>query len=330
MTDQAIAEKAAEWVMLLRECSPEQRESHLLGFENWKQADTRHANAAKHVERFIDQFTKFNSHEINPARKALETHLTDKTNQTKKHLLHKALSLLIFIVLPLAVITHIYPLNYLIADYVASAGEWQKHTLPDGSKITLSGRTAIALEFSNSERIIKLYEGEIYVDVAKDIKRPLIVKTKYASIQALGTQFIVNHHDKNKTRLMMIESQAQVSLPESIANSARVVTAGEELTVNSNGLSSVSQFDIDLQKLRLNNKQLLVQDWHLDEVIDEIKRYHDGFIYFKRDELESIQVSAVLPLDDTQRALQLLDESFASIEIKQISPWLLVVESYNP
>ena len=39
-----------------------------------------------------------------------------------------------------------------------------------------------------------------------------------------------------------------------------------------------------------------------------------------------MNVSAVLPLEDTDRALQLLADSFP-IRINRITPWLIVVEA---
>lgn len=72
-------------------------------------------------------------------------------------------------------------------------GEVRNVGLPDGSVITLSGRSALAVRIDGARRLLSLHEGEALISVAHET-RPLIVRTAFGETQALGTQFNVDVH----------------------------------------------------------------------------------------------------------------------------------------
>jgi transmembrane sensor len=71
--------------------------------------------------------------------------------------------------------------------------------------------------------------------------------------------------------------------------------------------------------------QLIVENMPLSKVLTELDQNSRTKIIFKTDQLEKIQVNAVLPLDQTENALKLLNSVFPQLKIYQITPYLTVV-----
>lgn len=72
------------------------------------------------------------------------------------------------------------------------ASEWQHKSLDDGSSIHLDARTQLKVEFTDGQRIVYLNHGQAAFDVAKDSRRPFIVRTPWVDVIAVGTRFSVS------------------------------------------------------------------------------------------------------------------------------------------
>lgn len=85
--------------------------------------------------------------------------------------------------------------------------------LTDGTVVWLSPQTKIKIpnEFNDSQRIVEL-DGEGFFNVAKESKRPFIVKTKKYDIKVLGTKFNVFAYSKGpRFETDLIEGSVLVS-----------------------------------------------------------------------------------------------------------------------
>ena len=334
---QNIAEQAAQWQLILDECLPEDHAAKLQQFNAWQQQDIRHADAAERVAMFLDHmsmFKKSTAHQTlntsvnSSARKALQASLKQAAQRKHKTTAATLLGLMLLVSVPAAITLQKYPLNYLNADLITAAAQWQNYTLDDGSKVWIAGKSAVDIDFTAQQRVITLHYGEIYIDVAPDTTRPLIVKTQYGAIQALGTRFIVNHLGAYKTRLSMLESKVMLT-PTKDNNKAKsiplIISAGEKINITSRGTSPVTVVDVATQENNWQDHKLLVQGWPLPEVLAELNRFYPGYIHFNTASLQHIIVSAVLPLDKPKQALALLNANFANIKVSHYTPWVVVV-----
>ncbi|RSZ55264.1 histidine kinase, partial [Massilia atriviolacea] len=212
---------------------------------------------------------------------------------------------------------------WLLADVRAGAGQWHSRTLDDGSRITLGGASAVNLRFDAGRRTLELVQGEILVDVAKDAARPFVVETAQGSMRALGTRFTVARQDAS-TVLTMLESRVAV---QAAAGGETTVAAGQRVRIDAAGIGAPAPIDpasID-DAWRLH--QLVVSDRPLAEVLAQLNRHRRGRIQYDPAQLAGIRVSAVLPLDDSDRALRLLRESFPQLRMRSVTPWLVLVDT---
>lgn len=213
----------------------------------------------------------------------------------------------------------------LLADVRTGAGEWQTRVLADGSRITLSGGSAVDQQFTATRRVLKLLQGAVLVDVARDPERPFLVQTEEGSIRALGTRFVVER-GAGGTDLAMLESKTEARAADSLAP-ATVVAAGEKVRITAGGVGRSSAVDQHSVADAWRDHQLVVQNRPLAEVLDALARQRRGVIKYDRRQIAAMRVSAVLPLDDTERALQLLLDSFPTLRIRSYTPYVVVVDA---
>lgn len=75
--------------------------------------------------------------------------------------------------------------------YVSRVGEIRRVRLSDGSRMVLNTDSMATVRFDDVEREIDLRVGEGLFQVAKDPKRPFIVRAGSVSVRAVGTVFAV-------------------------------------------------------------------------------------------------------------------------------------------
>ncbi|WP_198970988.1 FecR family protein [Xylophilus sp. ASV27] len=327
----AIAEQAATWIVRLSADDAAEREQARSGFDAWQRADPRHAQEAARLQDFIDlvQGARENAgRNPRPARAALDAANAAPRRRGTARRLGTALALACLLAVPAWLTLQVYPWSYLSADLRTVAGQWQTHTLADGSRITLNSDSAVNLRFNAQRRVLELVQGEVLVDVAPDAARPFVVQTAHASMQALGTRFVVRR-DADATLLTMLESRVAVrSAAQRSAHSAdaSIVRAGQRVRIAPQGLDAVQAVDARTVAQAWSSHQLVVDNQPLTEVLDELGRHRRGAIVYERARLEGIRVAAVLPLDDTDRALQLLVDSLP-IRVRSLTAYLLWVDA---
>ncbi len=318
----SVAEEAAEWLLRLEE---EPSDAALLEeFQCWQAQDPAHALAVKHMQGLIAQLEGLRP-QSGIAHHALEAGITQ---QHRRKQLKRGVNLIataLVLALPFGMLLQHYPLAYWLSDLRTSTAEWQSAQLPDHSQITLSGHSAVDVDFTAQARTIHLRQGEILIDVAKDATRPFVVNTAHGSVTALGTRFVVSE-DGQTTAVAMLESRTKVATMPSTAQQSAVVTQGEAIRITSQGLGQIHVIDPASISDAWRLHQLVVQDQPLSEVLAVLARHRKGYLHFNAEAFAHYQVTAVLPLDDTDKALQLLSESFP-VRVKRFTPWIVTVQN---
>ena len=316
-TRQHIEEQAAEWQLQLHEGPLS--EAQRLAFERWKRQGPRYAAAAARMEAVIVRVQALRETK-SPARAALDAAFADKPSRRNKHAM-RTLLLACSLALPAAaLLISPYPQRWM-ADVRNGPGQWQTLHLADGSALTLNGISAANLHFDATQRRIDLLQGEILVEVAHDPARPFIVQTAQGTLRALGTRFVVKRED-DVTVLSMLESR--VAAQSANAQQTLEVDAGSQALVSANSVRLAGRIDPASINDAWRRHQLVVENRPLPEVLDEIARHRAGHLQFDRAALQNLRVSAVIPLDDSDHALQLLAQTLP-IKVYTYTPWLIRV-----
>lgn len=99
---------------------------------------------------------------------------------------------------------------------IVPGGKRSSLTLPDGSRIWINAGTTLEFpgRFANESREIHV-DGEVYIEVAPDERRPFRLHTPNFSIRVIGTKFNVSAY-KGDTRqsVVLLEGSVCVTLPE--------------------------------------------------------------------------------------------------------------------
>lgn len=335
----AVAEQAAEWIVRLSADEAEERSRVRAEFDAWKQADPCHAAAAAGMEGFLARVRAVRGDVGAPVRGVIETGLsaTDQRHTGKRgsgKRLAATLALILVFLAPAWLVLEAFPPGVLLADLRTASGQALSQSLSDGSRVDLGSATAVNLRYDAQRRRIELLRGEIRVDVARDAARPFIVETGHASLVALGTRFIVRHdpgRDGGATVLTMLESSVSAQIPRPRRADPRAgemrVDAGQRLRISADGFEPMQAIDAGGIEAAWRLRRLVVRDAPLPAVLDELVRHRPGYIRYDHASLRDIEVSAVLPLDDTDQALRLLAGNFPQLRVRTFSDYLVIVDA---
>lgn len=313
---ESINEQAADWLIRLNE--PDADERLAAEFDAWKRSDARHAAAAERLQGFIGQMSALRGQKAS-VHAALDAAFTSRKRRYRGK--RAATALMLLALLPVWALWRSELPSYLLADLRTQPAQWLAHELPDHSRVTLSGNSALDLQYDSQQRRVRLLRGEVLVDVAHDSTRPFIVATEQGEVRALGTRFVVTRRD-GATLVTMLESR--VAATASGNPQALEVNAGEQARITRHDVQLTTTVDTRSVEDAWRHHQLVVRDQPLPAVLDQLARQFPGHMQFDREALADLRVSAVLPLDDSDRALNLLAEALP-LQIREFTPWLKVI-----
>lgn len=308
-----LLQQAASWLVCI-DGQPD--DVQLREYNEWLEASELHREAVRQMQGSLAPLSTLPRA---PTRAALSS-ITRKPARFPV----KALVLVLVLLLPASLVLPRAPVAYWFADIRTGTGQWHTQQLPDGSRISLNGLSAVDVDFDSHSRTLRLFSGEILVEVAKDVQRPFLVVTDEGSIKALGTRFTVERLGSS-TRLAMIESSTQV-----ISAGDRLdVHKGQQVIMDTDGIHPLDDVDgVGIEQAWEHHK-LVVRRLPLDQVLERLNRFHGGWMMYDATTLADLEVTAVLPADDSERALRLLARSLP-IKVEKITPWVTRITLKNP
>lgn len=99
--------------------------------------------------------------------------------------------------------------------------------LSDGTKIYVNSASRIIYPtvFATDKRMIAI-EGEAYLEVAHNAKKPFIVKTKGIDVRVLGTSFNINAYEQDNISVVLVEGQVEINPDKKDKNAAGALANG--------------------------------------------------------------------------------------------------------
>lgn len=223
----AVRAEAAAWIARLH--GPERTLEDEVGFRRWLAADALHAVAFERMTEAWEAAARLRSDVLvrhGAAGRESRQGLRGRNPWA--------------VAAAAAVATIALAVFYLRVPAISTQlGERRNLTLEDGTRLTLNTSTRVQIRYAESQRSVRLEEGEAYFEVARDPGRPFVVTTAVSDIEALGTIFSVRT-DGAGTVVTLIEGKVLVSphvredAGDEPAPEATVMKPGERLSLRTN------------------------------------------------------------------------------------------------
>ncbi|MFL9926758.1 FecR family protein [Herbaspirillum lusitanum] len=197
----------------------------------------------------------------------------------------------------------------LSADYATGTGEQRAVALADGTRVRLNSDSAFNVRYDEQRRLLVLKHGEIFIDTGKDAGaahyRPFWTQTAHASLQALGTQFVVRQ-EPGATHLTVVEGRVAINVAGQLQ---AVAKPGDSFLIDSGGAVTRQETGaLSLDPTGWIDNALVVKQMPLGQFVQELGRYRRGWLRCDP-AVAGLLVSGVFQIDDTDQALESLTRS---------------------
>jgi transmembrane sensor len=224
-----IDDEASDWILRLSERALDGEEKREL--QAWRSADPRHERTFVAMQRTWDDMPGLThlaglvSVDAAPAEASRPGAQARRPRYALAGLAAAAAALLAVILLP--------PLWAPAPQYSTELAQSRLIALPDGSQVTLGPKSSLDVDFSASERRVRL-TGEAFFEVAHNAARPFLVEAGSALVRVVGTKFDVNQASET-VRVSVLEGVVQVIPPKLGPAASRpdsqLLRAGQHLEV---------------------------------------------------------------------------------------------------
>ena len=160
--------------------------------------------------------------------------------------------------------------NQLITPY----GKRSSITFSDGTKawVNAGSRLIYPAEFSKEKREIYV-DGEIYIEVSEDKKRPFVIKTKQMDIRVLGTKFNVSAYEGDKVKNVVLLS-GSVSISSNTHNKDKeIILTPNQMYSDLENSYSVENVDASVYILWAQGLYQFESE-ELGNIITRLERYY--------------------------------------------------------
>lgn len=188
------------------------------------------------------------------------------------------------------------PDSLLVYETIVPLGSQTKVILPDGSAAWLNSGSVLKYNqsFGKQERAVFL-TGEGYFDVAKDTKRPFLVKTDELDIRVLGTKFnVCSYPEDEKVEVDLLAGQ--VTVGESFSEKTTVLKPDNKAVFNKRN-KEMRVFVSDAHKaVRWTMGKLSFVNAFIPDIIKDIERKYNVRIFIESEQMKTERFSGSIDL----------------------------------
>jgi len=167
--------------------------------------------------------------------------------------------------------------------------------LSDGTHLYVNAGTVVSYpsEFTGDKREIYV-DGEIFINVSHDARRPFIVRTSEVDVQVLGTQFNVMAYSADANKQVVLSSGSVKILSRN--NEKDLILKPSEMYQYKNGNSEISKVDLIKYTAWVEGLYYFESE-RLDAVMLRLSRYYGRSITFD-EKIASLRCSGKMDLKD--------------------------------
>lgn len=166
--------------------------------------------------------------------------------------------------------------------------------LADGSKIWVNANTRVVYPVTFDDKMREIYvDGEIYIEVSPEEKRPFIVKSKKMDIRVLGTKFNVSTYESNEgVSVVLVSGKVNVRTDNRVES---LLTPSDRL--------SYEKGTTDIKKVNVENYISWKEGYYTFDnecfsvVLDKLSDYYGKKIRYN-DKVRALRCSGSLNLDE--------------------------------
>ncbi|MGG5291994.1 FecR domain-containing protein [Pseudomonas shirazensis] len=204
------------------------------------------------------------------------------------------------------------------SDFSTDTSPLGEQVLADGTRLWLNSGTALDVNFSNDQRELKLYRGEVLINTGND-RRPFVVDTPQGQLRPIGTRFSVREQG-DRTLLNVYQGSVQASCADS--QQTRIVPAGQGISFDRRSLSALQPAQPGREAWI--NGVLMANDMRLGDFIDELASYRQGHLGIDP-QVSNLRVMGLYPLHDTDQVLAMLEQVLPVRIERRFAWWVTVV-----
>jgi transmembrane sensor len=174
--------------------------------------------------------------------------------------------------------------------YGTNVGEQRLVVLEDGSRMLLNTDTQLRVDFAPAQRTVVVRRGEAFFEVAKDARRPFVVRIAGSEVVAVGTAFSVRYapasHAADELAVTLVEGQVNVRPAGHDAGDALApehpvsMKAGERLLLDRPSRDAASRVVVRLDRPDVERvtawkrSETIFDDTSLADAVAEMNRYN--------------------------------------------------------
>lgn len=211
----------------------------------------------------------------------------------------------------------------LQSDFQTAQGERRDVELPDGSRAVLDADSAIAVDFTDAKRDIRLLRGQVFFEVQPDRERPFNVRARELDVTVTGTAFNV---DMEAQAIAVAVQHGSVRVTEH--DSERLLSPGLAAGQRLNFEPSSHQARLDsLPASRVatwRKGQLIADNARLGDMVAALQRYLPGAVWVKDAQLAELRITGVYDTGNPQAALHAMAQPHG-VKLENWTPWVTVL-----
>jgi len=197
--------------------------------------------------------------------------------------------------------------------YRTKVGERSTFSLPDGSVVTLDTDSMVKVDYSSTERAVRLLKGQALFEVAKNKAIPFQAYAGDRRITAIGTLFDVRLDlDLDRVRVALLEGKVLITQMTPSPHQPEVnvtMTPGEMLDTGAAQPMLVKMADrarVDSWK----DGMVVFEDDTLAAAVAELNRYNSHPIQLADPAIGALKVSGLFKTGDSLRFAKTMTEIF--------------------
>jgi transmembrane sensor len=179
-------------------------------------------------------------------------------------------------------------------------------TLPDGSALTLNKNTKISYagNFKNN-RNLKLAQGEVFFDVAKDKTHPFVIDIDRVSVEVVGTSFNIKHLQKD-TEINVESGIVRVRF----ANNEIKLYKGEKILITSNTRKLEKEQSTDQLYNYYRTRLFQANNIPLSKLVNTLNEAYGSHITLTLDQkIKGLTISTTLKMGSINENLKIICET---------------------